>query len=242
VSGNYYLFGANLGVPPLDNKTVRQALNYAINRKRFTDTLLMGTGTPSALPWPSKSPAYDATAAAAYGYDLDKARSLLQQAGVGSFTIDCNVNNSFPLLVDFATVYQADLAQLGITLNVRTLELATWVDQAVNRKYQGLYLSNAPYAQLEPSSALSNGRATDPNSNNSGFDNDQYKQLVASAASEPDATKRKALYDQINALLLDESFIMAISSGPPTLVMKPNVSGIVPSVHDGFYYQTAWLA
>ncbi len=242
VSGNYYVFGVNLGVPPLDNKTVRQALNYAIDRKRFTDTFLLGTGTPSALPWPTSSPAYDPTASAAYGYDLDKAASLLKDAGVGPFTIDVNVNNSFPLLVDFATAYQADLSKLGITLNVRSLELATWVDEAVNRKYKGLYLSNAPYAQLEPSSSLSNGRATDPNSNNSQFDNADYKQLVSTASSEPDAGKRKALYNQINALLLDESFIMALAGGPPTLAMKANVNGIEPSAHDGFYYQSAWLA
>src|SRR5262249_13635831 len=130
----------------------------------------------------------------------------------------------------------------GITLNVRSLELATWVDEAVNHKYKGLYLSNAPYAQLEPSSSLSNGRATDPNSNNSQFDNADYKQLVSTAAAEPDAGKRKALYAQINALLLDESFIMALAGGPPTLALRSNVRGIEPSAHDGFYYQGAWLA
>ncbi|HEX8967924.1 MAG TPA: hypothetical protein VF937_08600, partial [Chloroflexota bacterium] len=136
----------------------------------------------------------------------------------------------------------ADLAKLGITLNVRSLELATWVDEAVNHKYRGLYLSNAPYAQLEPSSSLSNGRATDPNSNNSQFDSADYKELVARAAAEPDAARRKTLYGQINALLLDESFIMALAGGPPTLALSSNVRGIEPSAHDGFYYQSAWFA
>ena len=128
--------------------------------------------------------------------------------------------------MSFAPVYQADLAKIGVTLNIRALELAIWVDEAVNRKYKGMYLSNSTFAQLEPSSTLSNGRATDPNSNNSLFKDDQYSQLIATAASEPDASKRKAIYSQLNDILLDESFIMVLAGSPPTLALRPNVHGV----------------
>jgi peptide/nickel transport system substrate-binding protein len=236
VSGNYFLFGLNLGIPPLDNKQVRQALNFALDRQRFNDTFMFGTGTAESLPWPSGSPAYDASKQNFYAFDLDRAGSLLKQAGVSGLELDCNVLNAWPQLVSFAPVYQADLAKIGVTLNIRALELATWVDEAVNRKYKGMYLSNSTFAQLEPSSTLSNGRATDPNSNNSLFQNDTYTQLIASASAEPDAAKRKALYSQLNDILLDESFIMVLAAAPPTLIARSNVKGIEPSAHDGFYY------
>ncbi|HEU0168351.1 MAG TPA: ABC transporter substrate-binding protein [Chloroflexota bacterium] len=241
ISGNYFLFGANLGVPPLDNKLVRQALNYALDRKRFADTFLLGEGAAEVLPWPPSSPAYEASKANTYAFDLDKAAALLKQANVGSFGIDVNVLNTWPMLVDFAPAYQADLAKIGVKLNIRNLDLATWVDEAVNRKFKGLYLSNSSFGQLEPSSTLTNGRATDPNSNNEQFDNAQYKQLIAAASSEPDANKRKALYSQINDILLDQSFIMPLASYPPVLAMRQNVHGVLPSAHDGFYYDSAWL-
>src|SRR5205823_11957791 len=112
-------------------------------------------------------------------------------------------------------------------------------DEAVNRKYKGMYLAYSTFAQLEPSSTLNNGRATDPNSNNSLFKNDQYAQLIASASAEVDASKRKALYSQLNDILLDESFIMVLAGAPPTLVAHANVTGIEPSAHDGFYYHNA---
>jgi ABC-type transport system substrate-binding protein len=115
------------------------------------------------------------------------------------------------------------------------------VDEAVNRKYKGMYLANSTFAQLEPSSTLNNGRATDPNSNNSQFKNDEYAQLIASASSEPDASKRKALYSKLNDILLDESFIMVLAGSPPTLATRLNVHGIEPSAHDGFLYHNAWL-
>jgi peptide/nickel transport system substrate-binding protein len=138
-------------------------------------------------------------------------------------------------------VYQADLAKIGVTLNIRALDLATWVDEAVNRKYKGMYLANSTFGQLEPSSTLSNGRATDPNSNNSLFQDETYSKLIAQASAEPDAGKRKELYSQLNDILLDESFIMVLAGAPPTLVAHANVVGIQPSAHDGFYYDNVTL-
>jgi peptide/nickel transport system substrate-binding protein len=242
VSGNYFLFGLNLSVPPLENKQVRQALNYALDRKRFVDTFMFGTGTAQSLPWPSSSPAFEASKQNFYAFDLDKAAALLKSAGVSNMTLDCNILAAWPQLVSFAPVYQADLAKIGVTLNIRPLELAIWVDEAVNRKYKGMYLANSTFAQLEPSSTLSNGRATDPNSNNSLFQNETYSKLIAQASAETDATKRKALYSQLNDILLDESFIMVLAGAPPTLVARTNVTGIEPSAHDGFYYHNVQVA
>jgi peptide/nickel transport system substrate-binding protein len=241
ISGNNFLFGLNLGIPPLEDKRVRQALNWALDRKRFSDTFLYGTGVAQSLPWPTNSPAFEASKQNFYSFDLEKARSLLAEAGVSNLELDCNVLGTWPQLVSFAPVYQADLAKVGVKLNVRVLELAIWVDEAVNRKYKGMYLANSSFAQLEPSSTLNNGRATDPNSNNSLFKNDRYSELIASASSEPDAAKRKAMYAELNDILLDESFILWLAGSPPTLVTRPNIHNIEPSAHDGFYYHNAWI-
>ncbi len=242
VSGNYFLFGCNLGYPPLDNKKVRQALNYALDRQRFVDTFLYGTGAALSLPWPTSSPAFEPAKQNFYTFSLDKAAALLQEASVGAFELDLNVLNAWPQLVAFAPVYQADLAKLGITLNVRALELGIWVDEAVNRKYKGMYLSNSGSSQFEPSSTLNNGRATDPNSNNSQFTDEQYIQLIATAGGEPDAAKRKVIYSQLNDILLDESFVIPLAGSPPALATHANVHGIDSSAHDGFVYSNAWLS
>jgi ABC-type transport system substrate-binding protein len=59
--GTYYLIIANVQVAPISNKLFRQRVNYAINRKRFTDTVLQGlVGAPQDLPYPPQAPAYDA--------------------------------------------------------------------------------------------------------------------------------------------------------------------------------------
>jgi peptide/nickel transport system substrate-binding protein len=66
-AGTYTLVVVNTTLPPLDRKEVRQAINYAIDRKRIADSVYLGIGgTPKAIPWTPQNPAYDATRAGAY--------------------------------------------------------------------------------------------------------------------------------------------------------------------------------
>jgi peptide/nickel transport system substrate-binding protein len=95
----------------------------------------------------------------------------------------------------------------------------------------------------EPVSGISLGRATDPNSNNEGYKNDTYTQLVASAASEPDPAKRKTIYAQINDIILEDSFVMVITNYPPKMVASSKVHDLVSptSVPSFFWLTDVWL-
>src|SRR5436305_13151802 len=95
-TGRYYTAGWNVANPPLDNKLVRQALNFAMNRQRFVDTVLLGLSRPITLPWIPTSPAYEASKANYFSFDLDRARSLLTQAGVGPFSMEYLLSPNFP--------------------------------------------------------------------------------------------------------------------------------------------------
>jgi peptide/nickel transport system substrate-binding protein len=88
-TGQYFVVAFNTTQPPFDNKQVRQAFNHAIDRKRFADTVLIGTGEPRNLPWAPQSPAYDASKNTRYAYDPEKAKSLLAQAGLASSRRSC---------------------------------------------------------------------------------------------------------------------------------------------------------
>jgi peptide/nickel transport system substrate-binding protein len=240
-AGIFFCFGVNVLNPPMDDKRVRQALNYAIDRKRFTDTVMFGLGNPKALPWLPGSPAYDASLDQSYAFDLDKAKSLLTEAGVTNLTIDLLLTASAEGS-SMAQIYQANLAQLGVSLNVRTLDSAVWLDQVNNRKYNGAYWSTATRANLLPGTMLSSSKLSDPNNNNSGFKDDQYSQLVSAATTEPDPEKQKQIYQQMNQLLLDQSFFMTVSTDPPTMLVRANVHDVAPLSFGGFGYTDAWIA
>ena len=57
LAGQYYGIIVNTTSPPLDNKLVRQALNYAIDRQRYVDNAFAGATDPVDLVWPATSPA-----------------------------------------------------------------------------------------------------------------------------------------------------------------------------------------
>ncbi|MBV9133341.1 MAG: ABC transporter substrate-binding protein, partial [Chloroflexi bacterium] len=228
--------------PPTDNKLVRQALNYAIDRKRIVDTVYKGTGTAEDLPWESNSLAYDATKNNAYAFDLDKAKSLLSQAGVSNLEFDLVTTTGTQETDQLAQLYQASLASLGIKLNIKPYQTATYLDQINNHKYTGAYIGAIAYAAMEPVTRMANSRHLDPSGNsNTGFTSPEYVNLFNMASSEPDNDKRKALYAQVNDLMLDQSFVMPINSSPARLLTRATVHDIGLSQHGAFLFNTAWL-
>jgi len=241
-SAQHFQQGVNTLVPPLDNKKVRQALNYALDRKRFAESALLGTGQPIALPWLPSSPAYDAQKRNAYAFDLDKARSLLSDAGASNLSFEFLPLGDYPELSQMAQIYQNDLAKIGVTMSIKNLESAAFYDSVNGRKYQGLYSTTNTYAQVEPLTIFTTSRVFDPSSNNSGFRTDEYVKLIDQAGSEPDAAKRRQLYTSLNDLLLDESFSMILTEFRPRLLTRSTVNDVGYTLHEAFSYTNTWLS
>src|SRR5579864_3546782 len=148
-NGPVYLVGVNTTQPPLDNKQVRQALNYAIDRDRFTQTILQGVVQSRELPWPRQSPVFEASKDNTYSFDLDKARSLLAHAGVSNLAFDMVWVSTYADVQSFATMYQSDLAKIGVTTTLKPLEPAVWQTTTRGLQY-GLNLTFTGPAALQP--------------------------------------------------------------------------------------------
>ena len=73
-----------------------------------------------------------------------------------------------------------------------------------------------------------------------GFKDDQYSQLVAGAASEPDAAKRKQIYSQLNDYILDQSFGIPIAPSTSRVITKAAVHGIEFRMNDVMTFANTW--
>ena len=237
-----YQIQPNVTFKPLDDKRVRQALNYAIDRKRIADTLLLGLVAPQDLPWPASSPAYEQAKNNLYAFDLDKAKSLLTQAGVSNLELDFVHAPTLPEYATIAQVYQADLAKIGVKLNVKSMDIAALFDVIHSQKYNGFYTLNDSWTAMEPASTISVGASLNPKINNAGFKDAQYTELAAKAAAEPDAAKRKELYSQLNDYILDQSFGMTIAPTTSRVVAKKSVNGLEFRFNDVMYFGNVWLS
>ena len=249
-SGQFVCFVANTTKPPMDNKQFRQAINYAIDRQRFVATVfkdLIHIGGGQDLPFPPQTPASDATRNQRYTFDLDKARSLLAASGVSNPEIEMVYSNtSFgDTNTPLAQIVQADLQSIGIAVNLRPVDFPTQFDLGNRRAYNGLLLSVGSSAQLaEATSLLTRSRffSPDPKSSFTGLDNPTYRQLISSAATEPDLAKRRDLYGQIEDIILDESASMTVSLYPQTALASARVHGLSYDFRPSLTYARAWFA
>ena len=196
--GYFYMFQPNVTFKPLDDKRVRQALNYAIDRKRIVDNVILGEGTPMSTPWRSNSPAFDPAKQDAYAFDLDKARALLADAGVSNLSLEMLVAAGVDEYATMAQIYQNDLAKIGVTLTITPLASAQRLDKMQHQTYNGMYASNDTWATMEPVSFFTSSSIAGVKKNNAGYYDDQYTALVNAIAAEPDVNKRKALYPPLN--------------------------------------------
>jgi ABC-type transport system substrate-binding protein len=222
--------GATWGVclnctrPPTDNKAVRQALSYALDRKRLAESVWHGLEAPIVLPWTPMSPAYDASKNGLYAFDLDKARSLLAQSGATMNSLEIIWPAGPPEFSTMAQIYQSDLTALGFDVTLRPIEGPAFVQYANSLQYQGIRIATFS-ANLSPASATL-GTAYGPRTNFSGFKADAYTQLVNQVVTETDPAKQHQLYDELNDYFLDQSWVLPIVPNPEHVTARANVHGL----------------
>jgi peptide/nickel transport system substrate-binding protein len=245
--GQFFYAIVNSGLEPTNNKLLRQAINYAIDRKRFTDTVMKGfTGEQRALPWAKSSPAFDAEKNTAYAFDLDKARSLVTQSGLSNieFNIAWALAGYAAEYEALATIIQGDLAKIGIKTNLKPTDPPTFTQQGLgmNPPFNGMRLSAGAFCQLsEAGSEFALSRTFGYASNAGGYYDDKWTQLASGVATEPDPGKRKQMYGEINDYLLDSSFAMVITAYPDIDLLRPNVMDLKYFLSTATNDRNIWL-
>jgi peptide/nickel transport system substrate-binding protein len=174
-------------------------------------------------------------------FNLDKARSLLQQAGVGNFDLDLLHSAVSATNGQLAEIYQQDLAKIGVNGIIRSLQPAALLD-AWHQQTYGLYFAADPWSNLEPLTQFTSGSTTNYRGNNGGYLSENYTRLVEAAAGEVDPAKRKQVYSQLNDFLLDEAFVYPLWSNITRAVAKPNLKDFGHRRNEMWTFYNAWIA
>ncbi len=143
----------NTEVAPFDDVRVRRAVNHAINKSRMFQTVFFGRGEVANQVIPSTwwGHSEDVTV---YEYDMDKARALLAEAGhadgfettLTSFT---NPRPYLPAPRDAVSLIKSDLAQIGIDVDVKTMNWATYRETRGKGEY-GMTMGGWISGTLDP--------------------------------------------------------------------------------------------
>jgi len=128
---SYNLLFVNTKRKPFDNLLVRQAIAYAIDRKAIIDAVALGEGEQTGPVAPGLTNyALPLSQYPLYTRDVAKAKQLLQQANVGPIEFTMLTQTTEPAYAkDIAQLVQAQLAEIGVKMNIQTLEFTQWVDR-----------------------------------------------------------------------------------------------------------------
>ena len=241
-SGNYMGAAFNTTQPPTNNKLVRQALQFALDRQRLADTVWQGVEKPLTLLWYPTSPAYDATKDKTYAFNLDKARALLGEANPGDVALDFNYAATLPDFGRVGQIWQADLDKIGVKLTLKPTDPVALTNSMQRQQYNGVAVGTGFYGQLH-GGVVWTSPYFGPVNNYAGFKDDKYTQLTLAVYSEADASKRRPVYDAWNDFILDMTPVTAIGTQLPRALARPNVRGTLYSIGGNYLDVTAaWLA
>jgi peptide/nickel transport system substrate-binding protein len=142
LSTNFRSLYLNPNQPPLDNVQVRQAIAYAIDEQAIVDLALFDTGGVPATGTTVPAGSFYAVESSPYvGQDSERARALLEEAGFADgFDLELYVTSTYDFLRTPAEVIQADLAQVGVRVNIRAEDWSIYLPTVLEGNFTSTIL------------------------------------------------------------------------------------------------------
>ena len=229
---------------PLQNKKVRQAIAWSIDRSRFCKTTLQGLVEPTCLIWPPHSWAYAKDLEGKVGYDLDKAKALLKEGGAESgFEVEIltstKESTSFG---ELATILQSDLKKIGVNAKVTDADSALYNSRLTKGDIQ-VAVHQYGRANRDPGTTLTGAKSwyMEKEGGWTHYESDQWLGLRTEMQSTMDREKRKALARQIQELALDECFTIVVAETPGPWARGSYVKGLTYDFNNAPFTGDVWL-
>jgi peptide/nickel transport system substrate-binding protein len=202
------LLDLNVTLPPFDDVRVRQALNYAVDADEILSTVAGGYGV--VLPGPlSPANLYADPDLKPYGYDPERAKTLLAEAGYEpqdiAFVID-----AYGSYVEVAEAVASHLRALGMEVTVRAGEYSALRPLLLNCE-QHAFLRDWGDSAFDPvgyveakwqtrTAGTAAGRA-----NYACYSNPHVDALILMGASEPETERRREIYGEMQRLIYEDA-------------------------------------
>jgi len=188
---------------PMNDQNIRLAASYALDRRTFHSAFLDNYGEKNTSPWTTKHWAYNPINDTAFEYDLDRARSYLEDAGYtdgkaadgSQLSINLVFPKGYPEWQQGSEMFQAAMAELGVDVVVEQLELATWIQRIVTTDEYDLSWDFHQSRSADPAYTLALAFFYPPGPQNiTRYQDDKLGDLINQGGEELDQEKRKAIY------------------------------------------------
>ena len=212
---------------PFDDVRVRQAINHAINAQVIVERLARNKAYRATSWLPITVPGYDPDMKP-YAYDPARARALLAEAGYPNgfeFEWTTSQNESWGLPIVEAVIPM--LAQVGIKVKVKVVEVAVLTDIALKGEFQA-YIGSSQTGP-DPLQTLRCYHSSTPRTscNFTGYKNAEFDKLLDEAGTTDDPAKKLELLKQANAHLYTAAPVWFFNYNKAVMAYQPWVHGLL---------------
>jgi peptide/nickel transport system substrate-binding protein len=241
VAGTYWEYlGMNVEAGPLAEQKVRQAIAHAIDRDAINNFVKFGQAAVlKGGPIPEGHWAH--YEGSVYPQrDLEKAKQLLEDAGYGDgfpVTLKVSPNEN---QVNAAQVIKQQLAEVGINVNVLSQERSVFFEALGKKDFEMTVVGWVGF--VDPDEFLYNLFGTGRVWNQQAYSNPEVDELLQKGRTVMDQEERKAIYDQAQQIIAEESPIAVLYANPQTSALVDGVYGfdVNPTVST-ISLQNTWL-
>jgi oligopeptide transport system substrate-binding protein len=220
------LLGFNCERPPFDQREVRQAFSYAIDRIRVIEGAPQGRSVVARSILPPGMPGYNPEVQG-YSYDPDKAKQLLAQAGHpgGKDFVPVTLASSRKSPQEAQIIQQA-LAAIGVTLDFQQFENWTTYQPALQRGEVQLFTFTWYADYPDPDSFLYPLFHSQSQANYFRYRNATVDKLLNDARRETDDLRRVKLYRQAEQMILNDAPVVTLLHYTYERAFQPYVEGV----------------
>ena len=231
--------------PPFDDLNVRKAFTMAFDRQKYIDVVLDGHALPANGLYPPALPGFN-LALKGLPYDPAQARELLKQSKYGGpdglppivFTDGGTGTYVSPDVAAMAQMWQQNL---GVTITVENIEPNYYLDQVYAGNHGQMISSGWCADYPDPENFADVLFHSGSSQNNGGYSNPQLDALLEGARVEQDVTKRIAMYQQAEQMIVDDAPVLFTTHSLSYQLVKPYVKGYVFTPIDIPIERYMWL-
>jgi peptide/nickel transport system substrate-binding protein len=223
--------------PFKNNKKVRQAFNYAVNKKAIIKNVLFGAVNRMNSPFVESLSGYCKVSGMddnpSYDYNPDKAKKLLAEAGASDISVTLGTpRGRYTQDFQASQAVASYLRKIGVKVKVRTMDWASYLHRLDDLKpaedpFDMFLLGWAPTA-LDGQTQMQLFTKTNwpPKGNDTYYANPKVEKLFAKAKKELDKDKRNKLYCQMQKQIWDDAPFIFLWSQNLILAYDKDIAGI----------------
>ena len=226
LSTNYY--GFNVAVKPFDNKKVRQALNYAVDKDALIDALYFGQGVKSRGPMSDQVWGFDETLPEdPYPYNVEKAKAMLAEAGYPNGFKTKLYASTQSLSRSTAEQFQGFFAEVGVEAEVVSLEWGAFLAET-RKGVEGMFTMGwSGTGDADGALTYLYDSKNIDSSNRVRWNDPKFDKFLLDGRTTLDSAKRKVIYKEAQSYFNEEVPIVLMLSRKLICASTPKVKGFV---------------